>query len=344
MLDVIHYIPDGLLEAPATELHTVLKGPTLIHLPGRRPEPLLVSALLHGNEVTGLLALQELLLEYRDRELPRALSVFIGNVQAAREGRRKLDGQPDYNRIWRGDDGPEQAMARQVFDEMRARKVFASVDVHNNTGMNPHYAIVSHLEHRFFHLATLFGRTVVYSAKPDTTNTFAMSELCPAVTLECGMPGEPRGVKHVVEYLDGCLRLDHIPDVPVPAHDMDLFHTVAIVKIPGDYSFGFGACNTDLQFMAEMDHLNFQLLEAGAVFARRREGSDAYLEAWNDDGKEAGGRYFAIEGDEIRTRLPVMPSMLTLQQDIIRMDCLCYLMERVDWQRHLGTETSSEAG
>jgi hypothetical protein len=344
MLDVIHYIPDGLLELPATELHTILKGPTLIHLPGRRPEPLLVSALLHGNEVTGLLALQELLRDYRERELPRALSIFIGNVEAARESRRKLDGQPDYNRIWCGEDGAEHAMARQVLEEMRARKVFASVDVHNNTGMNPHYAIVSHLEHRFFQLATLFGRTVVYSAKPDTTNTFAFSGMCPALTLECGMPGEPRGTEHVVEFLNGCLHLEHIPDTPVRAHDMDLFHTVAIVKIPGGYSFGFGALDTDLQFMAEMDHLNFQVLEAGATFARRREGSDAFLEAWNDDGEQAGDRYFVIEGDEIRTRLPVMPSMLTLQQDIIRMDCLCYLMERVDWQRHLGVEAGSHAG
>jgi succinylglutamate desuccinylase len=344
MLDVIHHIPDGLLELSASELHTILEGPTLIHLPGRRPEPLLVSALLHGNEVTGLLALQELLIKYRERELPRALSIFIGNVAAAREGKRRLDGQPDYNRIWRDDGAPEHAMARQVVEEMRARKVFASVDVHNNTGMNPHYAIVSHLDHRFFQLATLFGRTVVYSAKPDTTNTFAFSDLCPALTLECGMPGEPRGTKHVLEYLDGCLHLDHIPDVPVHAHDMDLFHTVAIVKIPSSYTFGFGTHDTDLQFMAEMDHLNFQVLDAGATFARRRPGSDAYLEAWNDHGEQAGDRYFAIEGDEIRIQLPVMPSMLTLQQDIIRMDCLCYLMERVDWQRHLGVETSSHAG
>ena len=27
-----------------------------------------------------------------------------------------------------------------------------------------------------------------------------------------------------------------------------------------------------------------------------------------------------------------MPAMLTLDQHIIRMDCLCYMMERLDWQ------------
>lgn len=65
----------------------------------RLPEPLFVSMLLHGNETTGLLAVQRLLDKYRDQPLPRALSVFVGNVEAARLGLRRLEGQPDYNRI-----------------------------------------------------------------------------------------------------------------------------------------------------------------------------------------------------------------------------------------------------
>jgi len=36
-----------------------------------------------------------------------------------------------------------------------------------------------------------------------------------------------------------------------------------------------------------------------------------------------------VEG-ELRTRVPVMPSMLTRKLDVIRADCLCYLMERLD--------------
>lgn len=67
-------IPAGLLEAGPEALADLLGGPSLVHLPGRREQPLFASVLLHGNETTGFLALQELLRKYRDKTLPRALS------------------------------------------------------------------------------------------------------------------------------------------------------------------------------------------------------------------------------------------------------------------------------
>lgn len=336
MLDVLDHLPPGLLEVEPTRITDVLRGPTLIHLAGRRTEPLFVSTLLHGNETTGVTALQALLKKYRDQPLPRSLSLFIGNVEAAARGKRKLESQQDFNRIWRGGSSSEHGMAMRVLSEMRARNVFACVDVHNNTGLNPHYAIVSRIDHRFFQLATLFGRTVVYARKPDTTVDKAFSGLCPSVTLECGVPGKARGVEHVCEYLEACMNLARIPELPVPDHDMDLFHTVAIVKVPNGYSFSFGDDSAaDIQFMPEMDHLNFRELAAGAVFAKIRPDSGARLEAWDENGVDAAARYFVEENGEIRTVYALMPSMLTLEKDVIRMDCLCYLMERLDWRHQL---------
>ena len=89
--------------------------------------------LLHGNEDTSWLAIRELLRQYQNRELPRALSIFIGNVQAARYGLRRLTGQLDYNRIWKGGTTPEHNMTSQVLEEMQQRNVFAAIDIHNNT-------------------------------------------------------------------------------------------------------------------------------------------------------------------------------------------------------------------
>jgi len=92
-----HYeeLPEGLLEVLPTQLSDVLGGPSLIHLPGRRLQPLFVSVLLHGNETTGFQALQALLARYQGKQLPRALSIFIGNVEAARDGLRRLAGWRD---------------------------------------------------------------------------------------------------------------------------------------------------------------------------------------------------------------------------------------------------------
>ena len=99
MLHIYDQIPHGLLERDATRLHEVLPGPSLIHLSGQKSKTLFISVLLHGNETTGWEATRELLNKYSKRHLPRSVCLFIGNVAAARYGKRHLHDQPDYNRI-----------------------------------------------------------------------------------------------------------------------------------------------------------------------------------------------------------------------------------------------------
>jgi len=150
MLNILRSLPPGFLHSTARDLHRILPGPTLVHLEGRRTPALFVSILLHGNEDVGLQAIQLLLRHYRDRPLPRALSLFVGNVAAAERGVRRLPGQPDYNRAWPGGEeegSAEHALLSQVVEEMQQRGVFASIDLHNNTGLNPHYAYLESCLH-----------------------------------------------------------------------------------------------------------------------------------------------------------------------------------------------------
>ena len=332
MLGILNHLPARLLEVEAFRLHEVLSGPTLIHLPGRRAEPLFVSVLLHGNEDSGWYAVQTLLRKYHQRELPRALSIFVGNVAAGRSCVRFLAGQPDYNRIWEEIPGEpsllEHQMVRRILDDMHARRVFASVDVHNNTGINPHYACVRRLDHPFLQLATLFSRTVVYFTKPRGVQVAAFSPLCPAVTVECGQPGQAHGVAHAVDYLEACLHLASIPAHPVAPHDIDLFHSVAIVKVPADVSFGFDEKDVDIRFTAGLDHLNFRELPPSTLLGWAPGGEHARLEVRDEQGRDVSGTYLKLQNGEIRTAVSVMPSMLTMNEAAIRQDCLCYLMER----------------
>ncbi len=330
MLTVLDRLPSRLLAAEAARLHEVLPGPTLFHLPGRRQEPLFVAVLQHGDEVTGWEALRALLSRYQGRELPRAISIFIGNVAAAAQAVRFLPGQPDYNRMWAVNLGtnalPEQHMMRQVVDEMRARRVFASVDVHNNTGINPHYACVRSLDAASLQLATLFSRTVVYFTKPDGVQTAAFAPLCPAVTIECGRPGDPHGALRAAEFLEACLHLSAVPAHPVAPHDMDLFRAVAIAKVPEDVSLGVGrASDADLRLVEDLDHLNFRELPAGTLLGWA--GPRARLEVRDKYGRDVARRYFSLRGGELRLATAVMLSMLTLNLRAIRQDCFCYLME-----------------
>jgi hypothetical protein len=263
--------------------------------------------------------------------LPRALSLLLGNISAAAAGVRRLPGQPDYNRVWPGGPGPltpEHAMMQRVVDILAARGLFASVDLHSNTGLNPHYACVNTLEPSSLHLATLFGRTVVYFLRPSGVQSMALARLCPAVTLECGRVGETRGVGHALEYLDACLHLAAHPTHPVSAHDIDLFHTVAQVKVPQDLEFSVDGASAPLALSPGLDRLNFRELPAGTALAWVQGEAPVWLDVRDEQGDEVTDRYFEVSGGELRFRVPVMPSMLTLDAQVIRQDCLCYLMER----------------
>lgn len=217
---------------------------------------------------------------------------------------------------------------QQVQQEMRERNVFASVDVHNNTGINPHYACVNRLDHRFYHLAALFSRTIVYFITPDTVQSVAFAEICPAVTVECGQPGQSHGVEHAMEYIDACLRLSQIPEHPVAPHDIDLFHTVAIAKVPEHISFSFGEEEGDIHFVDDLELMNFRELPPDTTLGWVGPNSQARIEVWDEQGQEVSERYFTLVNGELRTKLAVMPSMLTINANAIRQDCLCYLMER----------------
>ena len=335
MLTELDHIPDGFLDASAGGLHQLIPGPTLIHLHGRKPEPLFVSVLLHGNEYTGLKAIQNVIGRYTAVGLPRALSVFIGNVQAAALGQRRLDGQPDFNRVWPGADADvvetavaEHAMMAQVVDIMRQRRTFASIDVHNNTGLNPHYGCVNSLQPEFLQLATLFSHTIVYFLRPLGVQSAAFAKICPAVTVECGKPGDASAEAHAASFIDAALHLDHLPSKLPAAGDFNLYHTVAAVKIADGASFGIGECAAGLQLDPRIDHMNFRELKSGTRLGRLTNGSDMPVVAVAEDGSVVTRDYFSVEGGELLLRRDAMPSMLTLDERVIRQDCLCYLMER----------------
>ncbi|MET0089201.1 MAG: M14 family metallopeptidase [Candidatus Thiodiazotropha sp.] len=334
MLQEYDELPQGLLSLEADQLAEVLSGPTLFHLRGRKPEPVFFSVLMHGNESVGWEAVRALLSRYAEgKNLPRSVSLFVGNVQAAAQHKRLLPGQRDFNRVWPGGDETDceegRVMAR-VVEIMRERNPFLSVDVHNNTGLNPHYACINRLALPFLHLATLFSRTVVYFLRPRGVQSMAFAELCPSVTLECGKVGSAYGVEHALEYLDACLHLSDHPQHPLTDQDVDLFHTVAQVKVAADARLGFQPDQGDLVFDPDLDHMNFREVPAGTPLGWVNGSGAEVLDVRDEDGRTVLDDYFVCEEGLVCFRKRVMPSMLTKDLDVIHQDCLCYLMERLN--------------
>jgi succinylglutamate desuccinylase len=331
-LQEITALPESLLSAKPEQLHQILGAPTLLHLSGKKTAPLFISVLLHGNEPTGFLALQRLLQHYQSKPLPRAVSIFFGNTEAAAQGLRHLDSQPDYNRVWPGSELPEcdeTRLMQIIYDKMAARKPFASIDIHNNTGLNPHYACINKLDNAFLDLAGLFGRLVVYFTRPKGVQSLSFAELCPAVTLECGRPDQQYGVDHAFDYLNSCLHVSKLSQLPLSHPDITVYHTVAQVKIRKNIRFGFDQDHNDLVLDKDLERLNFTEINPGTRFGWVNNLETLPVIAYDENGTDVTTRFFKLEQNDLVIRCPTLPSMLTLDERVIRQDCLCYLMEPI---------------
>ena len=106
------------------------------------------------------------------------------------------------------------------------------------------------------------------------------------------------------DYVGGCedaaLHLDHFPSKPVSTNDINLFHTVALVKVPDATFFHFGEGPADLQLDPIIDHMNFRELDAGTGFGRVAEGSGMPLVARDEQGNDVTSQYFDIRDGELR--------------------------------------------
>jgi hypothetical protein len=331
-LDRFDHFPDALMDVPAAELWRHLRGPSLFHLSGRQAEPLFVSVLLHGNEDTGWRAVQAVLRRHRDAKLHRPLLIFVGNIEAAKANARTLPHQEDYNRAWPGTPRPDTPLARlmrDVVEIVRRETPFASIDIHNNTGHNPHYACVNSFREAHLHLARLFSRTVVYFQQPLGVQSAALAAICPAVAVECGRVGEAASVARVAEFVGSALAMNRFPEHRVPDGDLDLMRTAAIVKIPPDASFSYDGTDADFRLRADLDRLNFSELDPGTVFGTLGNGGRRRLDVLPADSDAAEAGYFDYARGDIQLLQRAILAMLTLDPRAVRLDCLGYLMHRI---------------
>ncbi len=330
-LNIFDSIPDKFLDTTPENLSDILPGPSLIKIKGESEQPLFLATLLHGNEPTGTQAIQKLIKNYSDHEilLPKPLNILVGNVEAAKTKERHLDHQPDYNRIWNGGDLKENDLAREVISFMKESRPFASIDIHNTSGQNPHYSCVNKLDAPFINLAHLFSETLVYFTRPKEVLSNAMAEFCPSITIEAGQPGDPSGVQHVYEFLEKCMHLEEIPLDWKGQDDPHVYHTIARVRVPEKSNIGFGEnlMGKDFCFIEKLDQKNFHELPANSLIGWRNN-SAMKLSVINESDEEIESDIFEYVNKEIRLKRSVVPSMFTTNEHIVHQDCLGYFMER----------------
>jgi succinylglutamate desuccinylase len=320
-------IPAGFFELETGHILDVFPTPTLLKLTGEKPAALFVSILLHGNEYSGLKAVQAILQKYHDH-LPRSMYIFIGNVEAAARDLRTLPGKTDFNRCWPGTEmepNAETVLTQQVIDIVSAGELFAALDIHNNTGANPHYACMTDVTRDNQHLAAMFNHIGLVFKRPKGVSTMAFNGLCPAVTLESGKPGDATGIHHASEMIDALLHMDHFPQREIAPHDLQLVQSLATLNIPDDVSFDFNlSAQADLTFEPGFERKNFTEIKPTDVFAITRVAKPLLIT--NQDGEDVGDEVMRIENGRVYLNKTLMPAMITLDKSIIRQDCLCYLL------------------
>ncbi|MBT8344599.1 MAG: succinylglutamate desuccinylase/aspartoacylase family protein [Sulfurovum sp.] len=335
-LNILNELPDEFLDISHRDLKKVFDRPTLVHLKGYKSPALFVSILLHGNEFSGLEIMQELLTKYKTTngyKLPRDLWLFIGNVDAAELGLRAIDGQIDFNRAWPGTPNPETDTAKliqKVIDTISKDGLFASVDLHNNTGQNPHYGCISVVNEDNKYLCTLFNHIGMVFTSPKGVSTMAFDTLCPAITLECSTPGNKPAKEKAYALIDDLMHMDHFPTKPVPIHDLQLVKNSATIKINADVTFCFeddesSHSDMDLIVVNNFDHHNFTLLERNEVFAYTKV--EKPLIVTSPDGQDITDEIIQNKNGNISLKTALMPAMITMDKNIVLQDCLCYLLE-----------------
>lgn len=303
-------LPDGLLECPAAQLRDGLPGPTLFDLSGGRKGTLFITVLQHGDETSGWEAMRALL----GAGVVPPLMLFVANVDAAQANVRKLADQVDFNRAWEGGDSPEAEIAQEVTERAIAAEPLAAIDIHNNTGRNPPYSVVTRTDERSLGAAAAFAHRAILIDHPGV-QTRRFSEFCTAVTIEVGVARDPSSIERAGTYMRTAFRWREPPRAS--SRELCLYRNLARVLVDGED----GAVTPREEFEA----FNFERAEGGTVIANVRDGQG--LRAVDESGTDVTSRFLETTDGTIRLRRPVIPSMYTTDLRAARADCLCYLLE-----------------
>ncbi|PHS40660.1 MAG: hypothetical protein COB07_03905 [Sulfurovum sp.] len=335
-LTILDQLPSAFLSISHRQIKDLFDTPTLIHLKGEKHPALFISILLHGNEFSGLQIMQEILKKYQTTggyKLPREIWLFVGNVDAAQMGVRLRDGQTDFNRAWPGTPDPHSDTAvliRDVMERITQKELFASLDLHNNTGQNPPYGCISAVNEKNKYLASFFNHIAMVFQSPKGVSTMAFDELCPAITLECSTPGNAPALKRAFDLIDDLMHMDHFPTKPLPVHDLQLVKNSATIKINTNITFCFeddvsNSSDMDLTVVKNFDHHNFTLLEKNEVFAYSKV--DKALVVTSADGEDITELIIQNDKGKLSLKKALMPAMISMDKKIVLQDCLCYLLE-----------------
>jgi predicted deacylase len=333
----------ALLEGSDEDILVALADkPALVRIPAAStaaPRGRLIACLMHGNEPSGFQAVVELL--RRGERFPFDLWVLIGNVRAAIQdglyAHRHLDDQEDFNRVW--DVGPATTRMRRaaagMLEELRAADLEAAIDLHNNSGRNPCYAILTQLSPEGLLLASLCADTMLHWRLRAHTLMEALATACPTVSVECGLPHLPEGTAFASAVVHRFLAAEGfaVPAGeahPKPTRMVEILHRVT-VRPEVAFSFEASAGDADFLIAPGLDGYNFDVLPATHTLGHIDPDAAMPLFASDMAGNDVTDQLFRTTPDgRVIAVAVMMPVMMTTAVQQARRDCLFYTSGLLD--------------
>lgn len=323
-------IPEKLLGISASALYSLFPSPTLIKINGKNSKPILISILLHGNEKSGFYGMQRLLKEikYGYSKLKNSVYIFIGNTEACRNNLRKMPAEPDFNRIWTGSEGTNlDSLVNYLIKKMKNEKIIAAIDIHNNTGKNPHYSCLAQLTPNTLKFAKLFSNRAIHILKPESSHVVCFSKFTTSLTLECGDGKDKKGNLLAYNFLKKLLIDLPTNGCPDKSDSFILYENEAKISIPNDSSFSFVLSKGyDFNINSNIEDLNFTTLKKDTLIGYRNNFKELEVTSTQE---EENDDFLFYRKNEIYLREGMIPSMLTCDIQNIKDDCLCYLMQPI---------------
>jgi succinylglutamate desuccinylase len=119
-----------------------------------------------------------------------------------------------------------------------------------------------------------------------------------------------------------------------------IVQAIATVKIAEGIEFEFANSPADLKdisrdvtliFPPDLDRYNFATIPQGTVIATLLKNlAWSPLRAWDETDQDVTEQFFQTRSSQIIAKTNLYPAMLTLDGQIIRQDCFCYLVQDIE--------------
>ena len=310
--DVRGSFDEQLLDVEAHELHRFLSGATVFDLRQEGVQPFFVSTLLHGNETSGWDAVRRFISDYPDA----SILLFVGNVQAAAQNMRHLPHEKDFNRIWR-----EQPWLSNLNELLETYKPWCGIDIHNNSGPNPHYSVVTDTRASTLALATLFSNKVIFTDHTLDILAHSVASYCPALTIETGTVDDSGSEQRAYDFLQHLNTIGCVPDTL--QCEPKTYATIGIVKVEHKN----GSLDDFPVFEPSLQQKSFKTLAAGSPFINCLPSGWQVnvLDPAHD--RDLTHDFLEFHDQSAFLKRDVVMSMFTHTPLLAIQDCVCYFLK-----------------